>query len=1056
MKPASFRMTCAALAATLGLGGSAIAEDIDLFTSPSSGAIAPNILIILDNSANWSRNDQGWDFGKQGESELRAIYTLLGDSSVGTNVNMGLMMFTSGAPDGAYVRFAVRNMTAANKTAFQQLIGTAGCVDGANAVTGAANCILKNFDSPSEKINAASTLYSAALFEAFKYFGGYTEPAKANLDQPGSPVSRTRFGPDRYAVLDKADVGAFTSAAKSTYQGPINADGSNSCAKNYIVFIGNGYPSNDLDIAVLAGINGSNTVPAPIGNKSNRAANWAKYLFTTDVNAVLGKQNIVTYTIDVFKNKTDIPNQTALLKGMAKFGGGRYFEAKSEDAIIKALREIIIEIQAVNSVFASASLPINATNRSQNENQVFIGMFRPDSDAKPVWYGNLKQFQIALFGNDAKLADKDGQQAVAATTGFIQACSTSFWTTDSGTYWDFSANSQGTCTTVANSAMSDLPDGGVVEKGGAAEVLRKSNIPGSGAPFTVNRTLYTCSGACGALVALNDTNVTFGRTGAATAAANTEIINFTRGLDVKNENAASTDPSGLVTTDPRPTIHGDIAHSRPLPVNYGGTRKVVVYYGSNDGMFKAVEGETGKELWAFLAPEHHSKLKRLYDNDPIINYPNLAAVMGSRSKDYFFDGSSGLYQNSDNTKVWIFPTMRRGGRMLYAFDVTAATPVLKWAFGCPNSPPDDSGCSPSGALPGPAPSAIGQTWSGANVAFVGGFSTTTPVVIMGGGYDSCLDADAAVSTCTAASKGNAVYVINADTGAVVRSFATERSVASDVTLIDNDFNGSVDFAYVTDALGSTYRIDFVEPATNTMRAPAAWTITKIAYANSGNRKFLFGPAALYLAGKVYLAVGSGDRERPLKTNYPYTTPIVNRFYTFIDSFTNVAYDLNGASMTNYTSTTSCATALATGQDGWYMDLEGGRGEQTVTSAVIFGGTVFFSTNRPIDTATGTCGTNLGEARGYAVNLLNASGVIGTGSLCGGARSGVFTGGGIPPSPVVGVVPVRQPDGSVKPTNVLIGGINLETGTGSPIGAQEPKVPIKQIRSRVYWYPHSDR
>ena len=69
---------------------------------------------------------------------------------------------------------------------------------------------------------------------------------------------------------------------------------------------------------------------------------------------------------------------------MAKYGGGRYFQATSEEAILNALRQIMIEIQSVNTVFASASLPINATNRSQNENQVFIGMFRPDPARGPA------------------------------------------------------------------------------------------------------------------------------------------------------------------------------------------------------------------------------------------------------------------------------------------------------------------------------------------------------------------------------------------------------------------------------------------------------------------------------------------------------------------------------------------------------------------------------------------------------------------------------------------------------------------------------------------------
>lgn len=1055
MKPFSVRATCAALAAAVGLSP-ALAEDIDLFTSPAGGSTNPNILIILDNSSSWNRNDQAWAIGKQGESELRALYTVLGDAAINDKVNVGLMMLSSGTPDGGYVRYHIRTMTPANKQAFQDMIGTAACAPSMNPITGKKNCILSDFNKSSgaagnntnhqgEQTSSAGTQYSAALFEVFKYFGGYTEPAKANLDEAGTPTDSTHFGPLVYSARDlKFDPAAYEG---TKYKSPINEN--NSCAKNFVIFIGNGYPSQDLAASVLTGIKGSATVPPPIGNKANLAANWAKYLFTTDVSEQKGRQNVQTYTIDVFNAKPDPDNQTALLKGMAKFGGGRYFEARDEESIIKALREIVVEIQSVNSVFASASLPINATNRSQNENQVFIGMFRPDSKARPVWYGNLKQFQVALFGKDAKLADKDGKEAIAATTGFIQACSSSFWTTASGSYWDWSNDSHGTCTSVANSAFSDLPDGGVVEKGGAAEVVRRGNDPSLFAPFTVNRTMYTCGSTCGSLVTFNSTNVTSARTGAADATEHANIVNFARGQDVNNENAASVDPSSATTTDPRPTIHGDIAHSRPLPVNYGGTRGVVVYYGANDGTYKAVEGKTGKELWSFVAPEHHSKLKRMYLNSPPINYPN-SAVVGGQRKDYFFDGSSGLYQNADNSKVWIFPTMRRGGRMLYAFDVTATTPALLWAKGCPNEG-DDTGCS--AGFEG-----IGQTWSSANVGFIKGYNGgADPVVVVGGGYDPCLDTDNKNTGCTGAAKGAKVYVLRADTGAIVASFDTDSPVAADVTFIDRDFDGKVDHGYVADVLGGLHRIDFSDPSTFAARDSGAWTITRVAYsATTDGRKFLFGPAAVAVGNWVYLALGSGDRERPLITNYPYTTPIVNRFYVFVDTFSGGAIDLNGASMENYTANTDCGTTLGAGKRGWFMDLEAGRGEQTVTSAVIFGGTVFFSTNRPTDTAPGSCGTNLGEARGYAVNLLNAAGVIGTGSLCGGARSGTFTGGGIPPSPVVGIVPVRQPDGTVKPTNVLIGGINLETGTGSPIGAQEPKVPIKQIRSRIYWYPHGDR
>jgi hypothetical protein len=75
----------------------------------------------------------------------------------------------------------------------------------------------------------------------------------------------------------------------------------------------------------------------------------------------------------------------------------------------------------------------------------------------------------------------------------------------------------------------------------------------------------------------------------------------------------------------------------------------------------------------------------------------------------------------------------------------------------------------------------------------------------------------------------------------------------------------MDHAYIADTTGGVYRIDFVDPANpGIVLAPAAWTITKIGQmASSGGRKFLFSPAALPTAGKVYLSLASGDRERPL-------------------------------------------------------------------------------------------------------------------------------------------------------------------------------------------------
>jgi Tfp pilus tip-associated adhesin PilY1 len=1321
----------------------AAAEDIDLFVGNTPGVAGnPNVLIIIDNSANWSSASQHWPDGrKQGQSELRALKTVIGEAT--DQINVGLMMFTEGQGsdiNSTYVRYHVRQMTAANKAAFQEMIGAdTGCKTGNqesdvpnNSLTGVKNCILEKYDDTEEKTGTSKTDYSAALFEAFKYLGGYTQPSKARLNQPGSPVDSTHFGTLRYggspqlaAVVNRMDRAAYTDDARSNYNPPI--DSSNSCAKTYIIFIGNGFPVLDSPSSLLSGVNGSTTqlampqfntgttfqeevvgvdtvcesvaacvtraqtvAPAPDyslhncsggtpgsgspvtlgtdaacksasqcatdaaiafpgyenyacvggvsgaestvnlgtdtacksvsqcatdaaaahpgyssysctggstnsastvtlgtdpvcrpsssgdsecataaaslypgydsyscsggstgspctgGKKSGRtisgtinacnspslrnqtkqgttvdctapnltgqtiqgsnsclvnqnmnasrsvitvtptgtsatpgsearfADEWAKYLFTTDVNSAVGQQNVQIYTIDVFKDAQDA-RQTALLLSMAKYGGGKYFHASNEQAIINALRQIIIEIQSVNTVFAAASLPISATNRSQNENQVFIGMFRPDAGAKPRWYGNLKRYQIALFGSDAKLADANTppQEAVSSTTGFIQPCAVSFWTSASGSYWDFSTDSGGTCTLVAGSTFSDSPDGPQVEKGGAAEVVRKGNNPpttDATPTYALNRTTYTCTGACASLVSFDTTNVTQANVGAADATEHARIVSHTRGVDVSDENQKTGESATPGNTDTRPSLHGDVAHSRPLPINYGGSTGVILYYGANDGIFRAVRGADGKELWGFVAPEHFGALKRLHDNSPLIDYGYSPPPSPTPTKkDYFFDGTAGVYQtfNSDNTAntVWIFPTMRRGGRMVYAFDVsTPATPTLKWRKGCTDPSMTDTASCSTGFTQ------MGQSWAVPAVATVKGFTNgggaeagkDAPLVIMGAGYDTCEDTDSSSTTCSSP-KGNRVFVLNADTGAIVRTFNTDRSVAADVTLVDRDFDQRADHAYVADTGGSIYRIDFIDPSTLASRAEADWTITKIAYTSGGGRKFLFPPAALPAGNKTFLTITSGDRERPLISNYPYVDDVRNRAYMLIDTYLTVGLPINLDDPDNLrivTNDNSCSTTVpngtaGSGNLGWRFtfgaDFLGTRGEQGVTSSLIFGGLVFFSTNRPLPTAPGACDQNLGEAKGYAVNLLNGSGAVGVPGLCGGTRSAIFTGGGLPPSPVTGTVPVGG-----KPVTVMIGGINREGGASSPIGAQKVKPTITQIRSRIYWYRQGDK
>ena len=59
------------------------AEDIDIFLTPPSTAVRPNVLIIVDNTANWSSSFT---------SEMQALASVVGGLT--DKVNVGIMMFS--------------------------------------------------------------------------------------------------------------------------------------------------------------------------------------------------------------------------------------------------------------------------------------------------------------------------------------------------------------------------------------------------------------------------------------------------------------------------------------------------------------------------------------------------------------------------------------------------------------------------------------------------------------------------------------------------------------------------------------------------------------------------------------------------------------------------------------------------------------------------------------------------------------------------------------------------------------------------------------------------
>ena len=134
------------------------AEDIDIFLTPPSTAVRPNVLIIVDNTANWSSSFT---------SEMQALASVVGGLT--DKVNVGIMMFSetgggNGSPDGGYVRSAIRQMTTANKNTLVNLV----------------NSFHVNNDKSNGSKFSLSTLEAYQYFKGLEAYAGFNKAKKDN------------------------------------------------------------------------------------------------------------------------------------------------------------------------------------------------------------------------------------------------------------------------------------------------------------------------------------------------------------------------------------------------------------------------------------------------------------------------------------------------------------------------------------------------------------------------------------------------------------------------------------------------------------------------------------------------------------------------------------------------------------------------------------------------------------------------------------------------------------------------------------------------------------
>jgi type IV pilus assembly protein PilY1 len=1068
--------------AALAAAGIATAADIDIY-SGSNAIGAPNVVFFLDNTANWSNQSQAWTPGAswnkcksldsvavtqckaaieevfyadrpasakrpwessfsewssnesptQGQVELRALRLVLkalvcdaGESALG--VNVGLSLFS---PEKGSV-LNNGDPVAVIYHAVQPLKGTSSS-GSCKAILDKLSAIDANITSPSTKA-PQDAHYGAALYEAFKYFGGYTNPSLAT-GLPGSgglPVGGSGYGPLRFSKPSSLDdPNAFESGSSQKYKSPLSGD--SMCGNNYLVLIGNTYPKEESSSAAPVRFQGINYTPptlSPITSDTSRFADeWSYFLSNTDVSDIGGIQRVRTYAVNVYNTSPDFA-QTKLLKSIAAVGGvgsSGYVEVGGDlFALITAFRNILTEVAAVNSVFTAPTLPVSTTTQGAYLNQLFIGMFRPQANGSPRWVGNLKQYELGLFNGTLDLLDAKGKPAILSGSSFFSPLAQSFWTKDSVFFANLPSGTP--------PSASDSPDGAIVEKGGVAQILRETNLQSAAGrrvyTLAADGTVAPFTSATGSVM----TNFTAdeiawvrGEANVSTGAGAEEFVgSYKNGSTTVN----------LGTTGARHSIHGDVLHSRPVALNYGGN-DIVVYYGSNDGFFRAVDGSKsgstgGQELWSFVAPEHYGLLKRLRAGTPTLHLPetdsNGAATTpgaGQAAKTYGMDGPIGSFirYNSGATALTegiIFATMRRGGKAVYAFDVTDKTsPKVLWKI---------AGGTGDYAK-------LAQTWSMAKPLVYKTTSGAPPLlVLMGGGYDP--DEDQNKDKVLADRVGNVVYVINGRTGDRLAALQTEYSVPSDVTLADVDGDGTADRAYVADVRGNLYRIDL--PATGDPLLAATWSTTQAVKIASMGGKVFFAPDVVVTKSFVAVLFGTGDREKPLLTSTS------DNFFIVKDKMGTPGPILTRSDLTKVAqvNNTTMEPEVPAGTiepvsnpNGCYLGLAT-NGEKVVNAPVTIAGVTYFSTNRPTPNNAQSCSAGLGQAFAYKFPL-----------FCVAPNPAIrLEGGGMPPSPVGGVV-VLTIDGKEQKMPFMIG----SGEGGSPFRPSVPKPPIAPVRTRLNWH-----
>lgn len=822
----------------------------------------------------------------------------------------------------------------------------------------------------------------------------------------------------------------YLRGSRSGFTSPITS----ACQTTHLVVLTDGQANGNGAQSSIGSLIDSNCSSDASAYSEQCGRSLATWMAEVDQSSTTGDNFITTHTIG-FALDALAPNTQpqAFLTDMANNGKGKAYTAANASELSAAFSQILQDVLSTDTTFVSPGATVNQFNRQSNKNEVYFALFKPSENNR--WVGNLKRYALNSGSGDAIL-DADNVGAIDPNTGFFKTTARSFWTTPA--------------------------DGNNTALGGVASKL----------PTHTSRPAYTYIGnspvtpatLTGSDYLLKDANalVTAEKLGAADASERTTLINWIRGL---NDDASARNAVG------------DPLHSVPRLVTYKcntfsdaaltqcASEEQSAFVGTNEGFVHAFNTNTGVEQMAFMPQELLSNIKDLKANDRSTTLAPRKYGMDNTVAVWVNDlnGNGVIYGGRDPAAatptllssgvnsgefVYAYATMGRGGRNLYSLDVTnPSIPKLRW-FITPSTP---------------GFARLGQTWSTPVVTKIDINGTETQVLIFAGGYDesqddvSILNQNKDSTTRTQDAYGNAIYIVNATTGALIWSGSSEAtnasaqahqqlskmlySMPSSIRAIDINRDGLADQFFVGDMGGQVWRFfinngnaasSLVSPLDSGSGTTGDGVFASVIPADTGSetaaqkkaklRRFYNEPDIALLtvnAGQALIVnIGSGYRGHPLDTGaedrfYSFRTPIIgsNASHTVLTESAMYDATLNLVQEGSATEKAAAATAFANNTGGWYIRMEN-SGEKVLSEATTFAGQIFFNTYEPnSNSANSSCKAVQGTGRTYAVNLFDATAPMQwiTGSPDRADRTRVLMTAGIPPKTII-----LFPEGRDKP------------------------------------------